>query len=809
MYVTKRDGRMVEFNNMRIHDALYAAFEASNEITDETIEIIRQIVDSVEDMVYRSGGSGVSVETIQELVENELMDYPKYKDVAKAYIRYRFDRNKIRESSSNLMDILKEINTLDSCDSDLKRDNGNVNGDTAMGSMLQMGSSASKAYTISSVLPNEFAKAHESGLIHIADLDFYNLTTTCCQIDIDKLLKDGFSTGHGHLREPSAIRTAAALVCIAIQGNQNDHHGGQSIPNFDHALVPYLKKTYKKNFLNNLRKYLEWNPPIDVYLNRDALIEYISISESTVIPDIDSKDWTSQMDKLYHIIRHNYEANNYLPKETVEYISDPSFWKRYMKDMYNNIMKFSIDETEKECYQSMEAIIHNLNTMHSRAGAQVPFSSLNYGTNTTPEGRMIIKNILLATEAGLGHGETPVFPIQVFRVKDGINFNPGDPNYDLFKLALRVTSKRLFPTFVFQDATFNIQYYDPSDLRTEISVMGCRTRVMSNINGPEISYSRGNLSFCSINLVRICIDTMNELGLGIMNMSMYSPSDIDRIHLYLKKNITKVIDLCIEQLLYRFEIQGRKRVLNYPMLMKQGIWLDSDKLENDDFVHEVLKHGSMAVGFIGLAEAMSAIFGLHHAESPEVQLSALSVVQMMRDHLDEATKIHSLNFGLLATPAEGLSGRFVKIDARRYGIIPGVTDKSYYTNSFHVPVGYNISIADKIKIEAPYHEMCNAGHISYIEIDGDASQNLEALEDIVRAMKEADMGYGAINHPVDRDPICGYSGTIEDTCPNCGRKEDLVPFDRMRRITGYLIGTLNMWNDAKRSEEKDRIKHGR
>ena len=447
----------------------------------------------------------------------------------------------------------------------------------------------------------------------------------------------------------------------------------------------------------------------------------------------------------------------------------------------------AVKETDRATYQAMEALIHNLNTMHSRAGAQTPFSSINYGMDTSPEGRMVMKNIMLATEAGLGNGETPIFPIQIFRVKEGVNYNPGEPNYDLFQLAMRCSAKRLFPNFSFIDAPFNLQYYKPGHPETEIAYMGCRTRVIGNVYDPEreICNGRGNLSFTTINLPRLAIKARGDLDAFF-------------------EGLDRMLDLCVDQLLERFEIQCRKRVYNYPFLMGQGVWLDSDKLEWDDEVREVLKHGTLSVGFIGLAETLKSLIGVHHGESEKAQVLGLEIISHMRARMDAESEKRGLNFSLLATPAEGLSGRFVKLDRARYGSIEGITDREYYTNSFHDP----ISAYDKIRIEAPYHALTNAGHISYIEMDGDPTENLEAFEKVIRCMKESGIGYGSVNHPVDRDPVCGFSGIIGDQCPGCGRTEaDGVPFERIRRITGYLVGTLDRFNNAKRAEEHDRVKH--
>ena len=470
-------------------------------------------------------------------------------------------------------------------------------------------------------------------------------------------------------------------------------------------------------------------------------------------------------------------------------------------DIVTKIQKFAYNEaykeTNRQTYQSMEGLIHNLNTMHSRAGAQVPFSSINFGTDISLEGRMVSKNLLLSMEKGLGNGETAIFPILIFKVKEGINLNEDDPNYDLFKLSCRVSAKRLFPNFSFLDAPFNLKYYKPNNPETEATYMGCRTRVMNNICGECEVSGRGNLSFTTINLPRLGIEH------GIIKNKK---ADLDGFF----KDLDNKINLVIDQLLERMEIQGNKKVKNFPFLMGQGIWRGSDKLSCNDKLQEVIKEGTLTLGFIGLAECLIALIGKHHGESEEAQELGLKIISHMRKRMDEASEQYKLNFSLIATPAEGLSGRFTEIDKKVYGQLKGITDKEYYTNSFHVPVYYNISAYDKIKIEAPYHELTNGGHITYVELDGDTSNNLEAFETIIRAMKELGIGYGSINHPVDRDPVCGYSGVIEgDICPRCGRNENdsNIKFDRIRRITGYLVGTVDRFNDAKKAEVKDRVKH--
>ena len=586
-----------------------------------------------------------------------------------------------------------------------------------------------------------------------------------------KLFHGGFSTGHGFLREPNDIASYSALACIAIQSNQNDQHGGQSVPNFDYSMAEGVRKTYSHRYVQNIARALD-------------LIANIDNADET------AKNIFNEIKGKYNIIPNLANDSGYTEKEFEKLceITDTETAEKIQKFAVKNAQK----ETDRATYQAMEALIHNLNTMNSRAGAQTPFSSINYGTDTSPEGRMVIKNVLLAQEAGLGNGETPIFPIHIFKIKEGINYNKDDINYDLFKLACRVSAKRLFPNFSFLDAPYNLQYYKEGDYNTEVAYMGCRTRVIGNVYDPtrEIVTGRGNLSFTSINLPRLAIKADHNVG-AFFDM------------------LDEMMDLTIEQLLHRFKIQSQKKVRNFPFLMGQGVWIDSDKLSADDTVGEILKHGTLSVGFIGLAETLKALIGKHHGESEEARELGLEIIQAMRNRLDEECKRTGLNFSLLATPAEGLSGRFVRMDAERYGIIEGVTDREYYTNSFHVPVYYPISAFEKIKIEAPYHALTNAGHISYIELDGDPMENLDAFEKVVRCMKEAGIGYGSINHPVDRDPVCGYTGIIGECCPMCGRKEnsDDVAFDRIRRITGYLVGTIDRFNNAKRAEVNDRIKH--
>lgn len=630
---------------------------------------------------------------------------------------------------------------------------------------------------MSQLMNPQHAALHENGDIHIHDMDFMNMgTLTCCQIDLEKLFNGGFSTGHGHLREPQDITSYAALAAIAIQSNQNDQHGGQSIPAFDFYLAKGVAKTFRKEYISNLNKALE------LFINLDADVRepFKAVEKET------GKTAAMIMDDSF------LNSLNAMLKETFG----------LGEEQIELINKFAYKEanvaTRRKTYQAMEAFVHNLNTMHSRAGAQVPFSSINFGTDMTPEGRLISENLMLAQEAGLGNGETPIFPILIFKVKEGINYNPEDPNYDLFKLAMRVSAKRLFPNFSFMDAPFNKQYYKEGHPETETTYMGCRTRVMGNINGPEIATGRGNNSFTSINLPRLGIKHGVAVNGDFNEAAFFNELD-------------EKMEIVIQQLLERLEIQGRKKVKNFPFLMGQGVWIGSENLSWEDTLEEIIKQGTLTIGFIGLAECLKALIGEHHGESEEAQKLGLKIVGHMREMCDEATEKYGLNFSLIATPAEGLSGRFTRIDKKIYGIIPGVTDRDYYTNSFHVPVYYHITAFKKIQKEAPYHEFTNGGHISYVEVDGDPTNNLEAFESIVRCMKDAGIGYGSINHPVDRDPCCGYSGVIEGhVCPKCGRdeREEEYKFEKIRRITGYLVGTVDRFNDAKASEERDRVKHG-
>lgn len=748
--IVKRDGKIVDFKPEKIAIAIEKAGIATGEFkADRAKALAKKVAQRLEENITNRRPS---VEQVQDTVEQVLME-SAYKQTAKAYITYRRERNKAREAKSDLMKIYRTISISDASeDSDVKRGNANVDGNSAMGKMLQFGAEGSKVFAKEILLRPDISAAHDNGDIHIHDLDFYSTgTLTCCQSDPFILFENGgFNTGHGHLRTPNSIGSYAALTAILLQANQNEQHGGQSIPNFDYAMVPGVNKTFRKALKSNLEKYNSFN-------QKSLKID---------IPDDLNFGDEKQLKKLK------------VPTPVIE---------------------ASVKDTEKQTYQAMEGFVHNLNTMHSRAGAQVPFTSINFGTDTSPAGRLVSRALLDATDAGLGHGETPIFPISIFKVKSGINYNPEDPNYDLFKRAMEVSSKRLFPNFSFIDAPFNLKYYKPGDYRTEIATMGCRTRVFASVlpESDGIVTGRGNISFTTINLVRIGIKHGICLG---------QRKEADWSGFY--KELDQKLELVKDQLLERFDFQANQHVRNFPFLMGQGNWFGSEKLGWNDTLRDVIKHGTLSIGFIGLAETLIAMIGKHHGEDAEARELGLDIITHMREACDKFCKKYQLNFSLLATPAEGIAGRFTKLDRKEFGKIPGVTDRDYYTNSYHVPVYYPISAFDKIEIEAPYHNLCNAGHITYVELDGDPSQNIDAFEAVIRKMHNSGIGYGSVNHPVDRDPVCGFSGIIAgERCPSCGRNEGDVPFERLRRITGYLVGTLDRWNDAKKSEEHDRVKH--
>ncbi len=737
-YIIKRNGERESFDAEKIKNAIFRANIriATERIGDDEMNALVNKVVSAFDGCEEIP----TVEQIQDVVEEKLID-ADFAKTAKAYILYREEHRRIREMDDELISIYQDLTFKTARDADIKRENANINADSAMGTMLKYGSEGAKSFYDKFVIPKEIAEAHANGDIHIHDKDFYTLTETCCQIDLIKLFDGGFSTGHGYLREPKDIRSYAALACIAIQANQNEMHGGQSVPNFDYAMALGVKKSFRKAYFNSMIQFIE----VKEAVAHDEAESLVNELRAAVGDDV-----TMDSCKAYA-----KKAEGFLTEKNIS-ADDAEAAAEYAE-------KAALRDTDKATYQAMEALVHNLNTMNSRAGAQVPFSSLNYGTDTSAEGRMAIRNLLLCTEAGLGDGETPIFPVQIFKVKEGVNYNEGDPNYDLFKLAMRCSAKRLFPNFSFLDAPFNLQYYKKGDYNSEVAYMGCRTRVMGNTYDPsrEVTCGRGNLSFTSINLPRLGIE---------------AHGDIDKFYELLDDRMK----LAEEQLMHRFKIQCGRRAYNYPFLMGQGVWIDSENLNPQDSVAEVLKHGTLSIGFIGLAETLKALTGKHHGESEESWKLGYEIISHMREVLDKKAESTGLNWSLLATPAEGLSGRFLRIDREKYGVIEGVTDREYYTNSFHVPVYYGISAYKKIMKEAPFHELTNAGHISYVELDGDTCKNIDAFESVIRCMKEAGIGYGSVNHPVDRDPVCGFNGIIDDVCPRCGRHAgEGVPLERL------------------------------
>ena len=754
--VVKRNGKKVDFDGSKIAVAIKKGFEnivVLNEVDEEkriyTEKDVNKVYTSVLKRIEKeyADKDKIKIEEIQDLIELELQKQG-YEEVYKSFADYRERRAQSRElffDDKRKHKFLKTIEGLGlktANEDDTKRENANIDGDSAMGTMLQYGSTISKEFAKTYLMKKKFADAHDDGYIHIHDMDFLAMgTTTCMQIELDKLFKKGFSTGHGHLRPPKSIISYSALAAIAIQSNQNDQHGGQSIPAFDYYMAPGVLNTFKKQFKQQVYDVLDFQDLLP-FVNMDRVEREVD-KLNTIEFDI------TLFESIY---------------------KDSDLMKRNFEKAYEK----ALQKTNRETYQAMEAFIHNLNTMHSRAGAQVPFSSINFGTDTTPEGRMVIKNYLLATEAGLGKGETPIFPVSIFKVKEGINYNEEDKNYDLFKLACKVSAKRLFPNFSFLDAPFNLAFYKEGDVRTEVGYMGCRTRVMTDVTdlNNQTTGGRGNLSFTTVNLPRLGIKY------GICQKTR-EKADMDGFYAELGERMELVRD----QLLERFEVQCNKRVYNFPFLLAQGVWTDGDKLKPTDRLRKILKHGTLTIGFIGLAETLKALIDEHHGESEKAQKLGLEIIEFMRKKCDEFCEQYNLNFSLIATPAEGLSGRFVNIDKAIYGKIKGVTDRNYYTNSFHIPVYYKIGIKDKLEKEAPYHNLTNGGHISYIELDGDTVQNVDAFESVIRLMKETGIGYGAINHPVDRDPVCGYVGVIGDVCPGCGRKEfDSIPLEEIKNF---------------------------
>lgn len=753
LMVIKRNGKKVPFDETKIALAIKKGFD-SVELDNGEDEKLRKYDSKDIQKVYQAVLKKIEkaaketdkfqIEQIQDFIEDELSS-KGYEDVYKSFSEYRERRAQSRQSFFDDKKTHKFLKSLENLglksvnEEDAKRENANIDGNSPMGTMLQYGSTVSREFAKAYLMKPEFAKMHDEGEIHIHDMDFLAMgTTTCCQIDLSRLFKNGFDTGHGYVRPPQDISTYSSLAAIVIQANQNDQHGGQSIPALDYYLAPGVLKTFKKQFKQTVYDFLDLDGFIGV-INIDRIIREIDKIESIEVNLEEFSDYQKGSDRI--------------------------------KEIFKLANEKALQKTDRATQQAMEAFVHNLNTMHSRAGAQVPFSSVNFGTDISPEGRMVTRNLLLATDRGLGNGETPIFPVSIFKVKEGVNYNKEDPNYDLFRLACKVSAKRLFPNFAFVDAPFNLQFYKPGDVNTEIAYMGCRTRVLADVTSPDnqVVTGRGNLSFTTINLPRLGI----KYGIALKERDK---ADMKGFY----NELGEIMDKVRDQLLERFEVQCGKHSYNFPFLLGQGVWTNGEKLKPTDRLRKVWKHGSLSTGFIGLAECLKALTGEHHGESKASQKLGLEIIKFMRNRCDENSAKYNLNFTCLATPAEGLSGRFTSIDKAIYGKIKGVTDREYYTNSFHVPVYYNISITDKIKTEAPYHELTNGGHISYIELDGDVASNVDAFEKVIRIMKEAGIGYGAINHPVDRDPVCGYVGVINDVCPGCGRHEfEGVPIEQI------------------------------
>ena len=753
LMVIKRNGKKVPFDETKIALAIKKGFDSVSVDNGEDEKLrkydskdIQKVYQAVLKKIEKAAKETdkFQIEQIQDFIEEEL-SLKGYEDVYKSFSEYRERRAQSRQSffddkkTHKFLKSLENLGLKSANEEDAKRENANIDGNSPMGTMLQYGSTVSREFAKAYLMKPEYAKMHDEGEIHIHDMDFLAMgTTTCCQIDLSRLFKNGFDTGHGYVRPPQDISTYSSLAAIVIQANQNDQHGGQSIPALDYYLAPGVLKTFKKQFKQTIYDFLDLEGFIGV-INIDRIIREIDKIESIDV--------------------------------NLEEFSDYQKGSNRVKEIFKLASEKALQKTDRATQQAMEAFVHNLNTMHSRAGAQVPFSSVNFGTDISPEGRMVTKNLLLATDRGLGNGETPIFPVSIFKVKEGVNYNKEDPNYDLFRLACKVSAKRLFPNFAFIDAPFNLQYYKPGDVNTEIAYMGCRTRVLADVTSPDnqIVTGRGNLSFTTINLPRLGI----KYGIALKERDK---ADMKGFY----KELGEIMDKVRDQLLERFEVQCSKHSYNFPFLLGQGVWTNGEKLKPTDRLRKVWKHGSLSTGFIGLAECLKALTGEHHGESKASQKLGLEIIKFMRKRCDENSQKYNLNFTCLATPAEGLSGRFTSIDRAIYGKIKGVTDRDYYTNSFHVPVYYNISISDKLKTEAPYHELTNGGHISYIELDGDVASNVDAFEKVIRIMKESGIGYGAVNHPVDRDPVCGYVGVINDVCPGCGRHEfEGIPVEKI------------------------------
>lgn len=757
MQVIKRDGRLTEFNLERIVKAITLAMAQTPGGVD--IDLANKIANTVEKSL--EGKTQVSVYEVQDLVEKKLMASSR-KEVAQSYITYRYNRDVARKSRTK--DMFLEI--IETKSNDVTRENANMNADTPAGMMMKFASETTKPFVDDFLLSTEARDAHRDGYIHIHDKDYYpTKSLTCLQHPLDKLLQGGFRAGHGSSRPAKRIETASIIGCISLETVQNEMHGGQSIPNFDYYLSPYVKKTY--------------------------------IEEIKKIEELLDKD----LSKLY----------DYQPKEYIEKKLDGlKEEERYIQTAING--------TVNRVHQSMEAFIHNMNTIHSRGGNQVVFSSINYGTDDSPEGRCIIREMLLSTKRGVGNGETAIFPIQIWKKKRGINYLPEDRNYDLYQLACEVSAKRFFPNFLNLDSTFNQtenwKKEDPNRGYYEVATMGCRTRVFANRHGVDTSVGRGNLSFTTVNLVKLAIESAKEaqdkigtsFELGIGSETLMTKEYEKAVRKIFMQKLEHYTGVAARQLYDRYRFQCTAVAKQFPMLMS-GLWQDSEKLNPNETIEKVIKHGTLSIGFIGLAECLTVLTGKHHGESEESQKLGIEMITQMREDCDNYSEKYDLNYSLLATPAEGLSGRFTKMDKKEFGTIHGVTDRDYYTNSNHVPVWYKCTAEQKAKVEAPYHKLTNAGHIFYIELDGDATHNPQTVEAVVDLMDKYNMGYGSINHTRSRCLECGFENADAnlEICPKCGSAH----IDTIQRITGYLVGTTSRWNNGKLAELHDRVTHNK
>ena len=730
--VLKRDGRQVGYNEEKIKAAIRKAMIAAEVNDDEAL------IQRIADRIGMRGKSQMTVEEIQDMVENELMKSP-YKQVARTYIKYRHSRNVARKAGT--ANVFKEI--INAKNNDITRENANMNADTPAGMMMKFASETTKPFVDDYLLSEEAREAVADNILHIHDKDYYpTKSLTCVQHPLNKVLENGFVAGHGESRPAKRIETASVIACISMETAQNEMHGGQAIPAFDFYLAPFVRKSYIEEVKN---------------------VEAITGSDLHHLYDIEIDDFVEQ---------------------PLDFLTGEQRAKQH-----------AINRTVSRVHQAMEAFIHNMNTIHSRGGNQVVFSSINYGTDTSAEGRCIIRELLHSTYEGVGNGSTAIFPIQIWKKKRGVSYLPGDRNYDLYQLACKVTARRFFPNFVNLDATYNRHELwradDPERYNYEIATMGCRTRVFENRFGPKTSIGRGNLSFSTINIVRLALECMHV------------EKKQDRENLFFAK-LDHALEVAAKQLHERFQFQKTAMVKQFPLLMAQ-LWNGASELKPNDTIESVINQGTLGIGFIGLAECLIALIGKHHGESEEAQELGLKIVTYMRDRAVSFSEQYQHNYSILATPAEGLSGKFTKRDRKKFGEVPGVTDKAYYTNSNHVPVYYKCSPKHKAEVEAPYHDLTRGGHIFYVEIDGDATHNPEAIAHVVDLMDKYNIGYGSVNHNRNRCMDCGYEDASDHLteCPHCHSHN----IDKLQRITGYLVGTTDRWNSGKLAELNDRVVH--